>query len=190
MKRGMIVGKITDRKSKRSPQERYRAIYNGARINLLVAMLLTVLNCVLALTGADVYYLFSIAFPYAMVFDGAMSCGLVYSLDEYRSLYEDMAMDFLPMTYLYVMLAIAGVSLLVYLLCWIFSKKHVGWLVAATVLLVLDSAFLVFWYEVDLSMLLDYLFHAWVLIIFVRGLWAHSRLKHLKKRQLDKRAIQ
>ena len=183
------MGKITDQKNKRSPQERYRAIYNGARVNLLVAMLATVLNCVLAVTGADVYYLFSIAFPYAMVFDGAMSCGLVYSLDEYRSLYEDMSMDFLPMAYLYLMIAVACVSLLVYLLCWIFSKKHTGWLVAATVLLVLDSAFLLFWYELDWSMLLDYLFHAWVLIILVRGLWARSRLKHLKKGRLDKKAI-
>ena len=162
-----------------SERELNEAKYRDARVNLLIGMIATVVNCVLAVVGADMYFLFSITFPYAMALDGAASCGLVYDLETYRKMMEDPIAEFLPMPYLYIMLAVAVIPLIVYLLCWIFSKKRVGWLIAATALFVIDSLFLILYFGVDVSMLLDYIFHAWMLFILIRGILAHFKLKAL-----------
>lgn len=162
-----------------SARELNEAKYRDARVNLLIGMIATVVNCVLAVIGADMYFLFSITFPYAMALDGAVNCGLVYDLETYRELMENPLAEFLPMPYLYILLVVAVIPLIVYLLCWIFSKKRVGWLIAATALFVIDTLFLILYFGVDVSMLLDYVFHGWMLFILIRGILAHFKLKAL-----------
>ena len=151
--------------------------YHGARANLLIALIFTVINCVLAVVGGSTYFLFSCSFPYAMASDGAFWTGLMYSAEEYAE-YGLTEADMMPIWYLYIMLVPAVISVVVYLLCWIFSKKRVGWLIAATVLFVLDTLFLILYYGVDVSFIMDYVFHAWVLFILIRGIIAHFRGKN------------
>lgn len=74
--------------------------------------------------------------------------------------------------YLAVGLASAVLVLVPYLLCWIFSKKRRGWMIAALVLFAVDTGALV----VDtlgsddvLYNLPDLLFHIWVLVYLVLG---------------------
>ena len=159
--------------------ERYTLHYNSARANLLLAMIFTVVNGILACIGGNMYFLFSITFPYAMVSEGAFWTGMMGSPEEYAELGFTEA-DMMPMWFLFVMIVPALVALGVYLLCWIFSKKHVGWLIAATTVFVLDTLFLIFWYGVDVTMVLDYLFHAWALFLLIRGCIAHFKLKEVK----------
>ncbi len=157
--------------------ERYAAHYNSARANLLVAMVFTLLNSVLSLIGGNMYFLFSCSFPYTMVSYGAFWSG-IYPPEVYQEL-EVPESDLLPLWFLFVLLVPAVLALGAYLLCWIFSKKHVGWMIAATVLFVLDSLFLILWYQPAADMIMDYLFHAWVLFFFIRGCISYFKLKEV-----------
>ena len=162
-----------------SKGERYEANYNSARINLLIAMVFTLVNCVLSVVGGNTYFLFSITFPYAMVTEGAFWTGIMFSPEEYAELGVP-ASEMMPMWFLFVMLVPAVIALALYALCWIFSKKRVGWMIAATVLFVIDTLFLILYYGVAADFIMDYLFHGWVLFILIRGVISHFRLKEVK----------
>ena len=133
--------------------------YKNARANLLLMLILTVVNVVLYLVGADVMMLFSATVPYyAVAFAFELGAPLVVPL-----------------------MGIALVSLAAYLLCWIFSKKHYGWMIAALVLFVLDSLALVGLYLSvgDASGILDTLIHVWVLWCLIKGVKYGHQLKTL-----------
>ena len=159
--------------------ERYTVHYNSARANLLLAIIFTVVNSILACIGGNMYFLFSCSFPYAMVSEGAFSTGLMFSAEEYAELGYTEA-DMLPIWFLFIMLVPAVITLGIYMLCWIFSKKRVGWLIAATALFVLDTLFLILWYDVAADMIIDYLFHGWALFLLIRGCLAHFKLKEVQ----------
>ena len=154
--------------------------YRGARGNFLLAIILTVMNCVLLAIGGSWYFPFSVSFPYEMIGEGAFWTGLMFTEEEYAQL-EIYAEDMLPMAFLYVMIVVALISLAGYLLCWLLSKKHGGFLIAATVFYVLDTLFLLFWYGISVSCLLDYICHAWVLFVLIRGSVAYFKLKEMER---------
>ena len=121
-----------------------------ARINLMTAILMTVINIVLDLTGSDSYFLFSISFPY-------------YEFDK----------EAIPM--MVVCTAILGF----YVLAWLLSKKKPGWMIAALVAFALDCVYLVvfsffvvqnFSYAASYrDFILEYAFHIWVLVYLIIG---------------------
>lgn len=134
--------------------------YGSARGNLLLMLGLTVINLVLLAVGSDYMLLFSATVPYL---------SLVYGL------YSEMTV------LLVAGIAIAVVAMVAYLLCWIFSKKHYGWMVAALVLFVLDTLCLIgfYFYVGDFSGILDLLIHAWVLYYLIIGVKAGHQLTYL-----------
>lgn len=129
-------------------REQAQQKYNSARSNLLLMLGFTVINIILLVAKADVMFLFAASVPYySMVF------GMVESV------------------LLMPAIVIAVISLALYLLCWIFSKKHVGWMITALVLFVLDTLFgagLFFLLE-EVSGVLDIVIHIWVLYYLVIG---------------------
>ena len=107
-----------------SPRAEAERKYGLARGNLLLALIFTVVNIVLTLVNADIYFLFSAFMPLVMVDLGV-------------ALVPDLGTPVL------VIMAVIGVALIVpCLLCWIFSKKKMGWMIAALVYFVFDTAFL------------------------------------------------
>lgn len=134
--------------------------YNIARSNLLLMIILTVVNIVLLAVGADTMLLFSATVPYYVAAFGIFSeIGQLIAAG----------------------IAIAAVILALYLLCWIFSKKHYGWMVAALVLFILDSIAMVglyIWAE-DFSGILDLLIHIWVLYYLIIGVRYGYKLKNI-----------
>ncbi len=171
------MGKFFGGRRAMSERELLAQKYRDARGNLLLAIIFTVVNCAFAAFGSLRYFLFSCTFPYTMVWMGSLWTGRLYSVEEYEDLLGITEADFFPIWLLYVMIVPAVIALGVYLLCWIFSKKHVGWLIAATALFVIDTMFLILFYGVAVEMVLDYLFHAWALFLFIRGIIAHFKLK-------------
>ena len=119
----------------------------------------------------------SIVFPVTVI---TFACGLMFSPEEYLE-YGWTEMDFWPIELLYVLIGMAAASVLVYLVCWIFSKKQVGWMVAVTVFFAIDTVFLFLWYEIGWDMIVDYLFHAWVMYSLIRGLVGRFRANKLAK---------
>ena len=80
------------------------------------------------------------------------------------------------------MLVAIGIALLVpCLLCWLFSKKKMGWMIAALVYFVFDTAFLLL-FALLLGMLtsiIDIVFHAWIIYYMIVGVKAGIALKTL-----------
>ncbi len=164
-----------------SPKARLENNYNTARINLLVVVMFTLVNVLFTIFDMGYYFLFSASIPFYMTSFGMDVCGRYPRefYDQYYDVpYEELA--FLDSTVFYVILAIVAVIIVLYFLCWLFSKKHVGWMVAALVLFTIDTVMLFLLYGVDFSMLLDYLFHIFVMFYLVYGLIANSKLKKLK----------
>ncbi len=152
-----------------------RAIAQGklkaARSNLLLMIVLTLLNIVLLFFKADYMLLFSATVPYFSV-----AVGMVSEISRF----------------LIVGICLAAIILLAYLLCWIFSKKHYGWMIAALVLFIIDSLFMIGIYVIskDFSGVLDVVIHIWVLYYLVIGVKYGYRLKLLPKEEETEAAFE
>lgn len=137
-----------------------REKYLVARKNLLLMLVLTVVNIVLFVVGADTMLLFSATVPYyGVVFGLVLGNPFIFLLG----------------------VGIAVISLLIYLLCWIFSKKHYGWMVTAMVLFIFDTVVMAVLYVLmaDVSGILDILIHAWVLYYLIMGTRCGIQIKNM-----------
>ncbi len=137
-----------------------------ARSNLLLMLAFTVVNIGLFLFGSDTVMLFSATIPYYAVVFG------FYSVEGVS-------------TYLIVGIAVAAVILLIYLLCFLLSKKNCGWMILALVLFVIDTAALVLlyiWAE-DISGILDGLMHIWIIYYLIVGIKYGRQLKTLPEEE-------
>ena len=143
-----------------SPRQVAEQKYKSARMNLLLMIAMTLFNVVMLLAGSWSVLLFSATVPYFAVAVGVMS-----------------ALDI----FLYPCLIFAGICLLTYFICWIFSKGHYGWMIAAMVLFIIDTLALVaiVIFSGDYSSIVDVLFHGWVLYYLVMGVKTGAQLKNM-----------
>lgn len=132
----------------------------AGRNNLLLAILLTIVNIALFLGGSEMMLLFSISVPYYAVIFGAILGG------------EDMVVTGC---------VIAAVMLAVYFVCWLLSKKRTGWLIAALVLMIVDTIALIAFYLLasEISGILDFVFHAMIIYYLIVGVSSAKKLKEL-----------
>ena len=103
----------------------HQNLVKSARSTLLIAVAFTVLNIVLLLIGSNRYFLYSATIPYYLTFFG-------YMFD-----------NFMVGTYTLTGLTMAVVPVAVLALSWYLSKQNHRWLMAATVVFVLDTAAMV-----------------------------------------------
>ena len=77
-------------------------------------------------------------------------------------------------------IAVAVVLAILYVLPFIFSKKlRPGWLLFTLVIFILDTLFMFIDVGVQSDMLVDYLFHIWVIVSLFIGVSAGYKLKKL-----------
>ena len=131
--------------------------YSAARGGLLLMMILTVVNTVQAALGSESYFVFSDYLAYLCAVFG-------------RIFYEESGESL----YLIVFCAVSALILLPYLLCWIFSKKRRGWLIAALVLFILDTLLVVSdaIAYMEVAYVLDIAFHIWLIVELILGIRA------------------
>ncbi len=175
----MALFKNNPQQTNVSPRQALQIKYNSARGNLLMVILFTVVNIFLLVTNSNSYFLFSAFVPYILVENGWYYTGK-YPTEAYGEYYSEMT--FAADSLLYVLVAVAVIILALYLLCWLFSKKQrAGWIVVALVFFALDTVgylLYAFMYGMlDMSSVIDILFHAWVIYYLVGGLVAHAKLK-------------
>lgn len=172
-----FLTKNKEQKQELSQRQILETKYRNARSNLLVVLAFTVVNIILLVANANTYFLFSAYVPYILADLGMMLCGM-YPKEYYD---EELAgIEFLDKGFLAVMLAIAGVILVLYLLSWIFSKKNRrGWMIFALVLFTIDTALLLLMNGIVLDMILDYVFHGWVIASLISGIVSVGKLKKL-----------
>ncbi len=143
----------------------------GSRSNLLVVVIFTVLNIVLLLLDSGRYFLFSASGPY---YATAFGIGMDYGM---------LQMGYESKVFTIIALVLSAVVLGLLLLCWGMSKKKTGWLTAAFVIMVLDTLVLLGISladpEIFTDNILDFVFHAWVLVSLGSGMSAGKKLKSL-----------
>lgn len=134
--------------------------FNSARANLLLAIILTVVNIALYLLEADLMFLFSATVPYYMVIFGHSSE--------------------IPALFICTVI-VAAVILVLYLLCWILSKKNRVWIRVALVMFIFDTIallFVTFGFE-NTGAVMDIVFHALVLYYLIIGTSAANKLDNM-----------
>lgn len=157
----------------RSNQTIKKNQYGVARGNLVLVVIFTLVNVVLCLLGQDSYFLFSAIVPYFVAMIGAMWGGL-YPPEYYADL-EMTEADFLPVGFVVVCAAVAVVMIALYFVCWLLSKKHVAFMIAALALFVIDTIMMPVLFGISLEWILDYIFHAWVLVSLTLGVVHYFR---------------
>ncbi len=173
------MARYTRNQAQLSPRQLQESRYNGARVNLLIVIVFTLINLILLVTNAGRYMLFSIFIPYLLATTGMEMCGML-PVEYYDAYYEGgyAAQEFFAPSVFYVLLAISLVIVAVYVLAWLFSKKQRGgWMIAALVLFSLDTLAMVFLGGITTDMLIDYFIHAWVIYELAVGVHAWYRLQ-------------
>ena len=156
-----------------TPRQQLETKYKSARLSLILFFAISVLNIVLALTGSDSYYLWTAIIPYYLVVFGMLYCGKLPP--EY---YEDLeGFEFWDPSVLTVFVVIAFIMIAFYGIFWLCSRKNrIGWLVAALVFVVVDTLG-IFVFGFDFSMILDVIFHVWMIYSLAVGIFAGRKLK-------------
>ncbi len=161
-------------------RQKLTARYNGARSNILLVIAFTLVNSVLLVAGSDSYFLFSAAIPYYLTLFGFLYTGRMP--DDYYVGWD----DFSPVadSFLIVTVVAAVVIVALYALMWFLSKKHgYGWLVAALLLFVADTFAMFYFTGFSVDMIMDFVFHAWVLVSLTSGIIAAINLKKLPEEE-------
>ncbi len=160
-----------------SEREMLERNYNQARLNLLIVVIATLVNVVLALVSSDTYFLFTATIPYLLVSLSMLLCGY-YPPEYYEG--ELAGMQVLPGGVLIAAVVVSAVIIALYALAYFLSSKgRVGWLIFALVFFGIDTLTLIGNYGISIDMMLDYAFHAWIIVILVQGIRNHYKLKAL-----------
>ena len=153
------------RQNQMTPRQMPMNRYKSARVDLLLVIIFTVINIVMLFSGSETMMLFSATVPYVAVLVGYLA-----------NIEAGGALDW----FVTGSLIFAFVILAMYLVCWFFSKKRYGWLLAALVLFSLDTVATVFLYLDNLGAgVMDFLIHGIVIWYLAMGVKAGKQLKTL-----------
>lgn len=156
--------------------------YMNARHNLLLVVGFTLINIILLVTNANSYFLFSAYIPYVIVDLGMALCGK-YPAEYYGGEME--SMEFLDNTFFVITLVVAAVFLVLYLLSWLLCKKpRVGWMIFALVFFVIDTAGMLLLAGISADMIMDIVFHGWVIVSLSGAISAYFKLKKLPEEEV------
>lgn len=140
----------------------------GARASLLAVLIFTVVNLAMLLLEIDMYFVFSATVPqYLTAFCMGIDIGQGY-------------LGFGPFTA--IALVVSAVVLVLYLLCWLLSKKRPGWLIAALVFFIIDTVALLavsLLLEILGKTILDLVFHGLIIFQLIQGISANYKLEKM-----------
>lgn len=139
----------------------HETTYMRSRSSLLWVVVFSLVNVVFALIELGTYFLFSATVPYFVAAVGRVA------YEEYGS----------PIFLIFTG-AIALVIVGMYFLFWCMTKRHREWIDAATICFGLDCVGLILLFGFDIGLIVDYIFHAYVMYHLVTGsITAHKLLK-------------
>lgn len=128
-----------------------------SRSNLLLVVALSTVNVILMLINSGIYFLFSAAFP---IF--SIELGQIISEESGNSAYYTIG------------IAVAFLAIAFYGTCYLLSKRYKAFILVALVGFVIDTILLL-WLsilEIDISMIIDMIIHAWVIYYLAIGVRA------------------
>lgn len=150
----------------------------GGRHSLLLIVAFTVVNLLMVVLDSSTYFLFSASVPYYLT---------LYSKGIDNNFVDGPWPENGPVTI--VALVVSGVILLLFLLCWLLSKKRTGWLIPALVLFVLDTLALA-WCTFNIvndpaGNIVDFVFHIWAIWELCLAIRCGSKPKKLPPQTPD-----
>ena len=149
-----------------SPREEVEMKYKRSRYNLLLVAIVSIVNLFYMAFG-ERYFLFSARLPSILV-----ELTLVTAPEDVTVAFAD----------LLVPIVVGVILSLPYLLCFFFSKKRPGWMVAALVFFGLDCIYLLTMYYIT-AVIPDILFHAWVMFYLITGVMNGFKLKKMPEEE-------
>lgn len=154
--------------------------YNGARHNLILVVVLSVINLVMLLLNSDTYFLFSAYLPLLSVGIGMELCGKYPKeyYEEYYSEYE--TLEFFGNEVFIASIVIAVLIIALYLVCWIMAKNQKSvWLIIALALFSVDTVVMLLWNGISSDMIVDIVIHALVIYYLIMGIVVAGKIKKL-----------
>lgn len=173
------MGRITAGAGSTKKAEQLRFCYRLARLGLLVAIIFSVLNCIFTFFGSVFYSEFSFSFPQAMVDNGRFYTGLMYTAEEYAQMGWSSS-DFLAPEFMLLDGGLALLGIGAVTACYFISKKHVGGMIAAAVLLGADIIFEIYWYDIMLAYTTEYILPGLLLAAMIVGIVSRFRLSFIE----------
>ncbi|MBQ8880194.1 MAG: hypothetical protein IJY69_05110 [Clostridia bacterium] len=151
--------------------------YQSARSVFLLVVALTVVNMVMAVVGEDTYFLFSIFIPYFLTFLGAMLCG---KMPEEYYVGENAIEPYESSGIMWVLVAISAIIVIAAAVLWLISKKpSTIKMIVMLAFFALDTVLMLLISGIDLTMILDYVMHAYIIYALITGISAAAKLKAL-----------
>lgn len=167
---------------KTTEHENLESRYKSSISNLLLIIVFSLINVVLLVTNSNTYFLFSAFIPYCLADYGMYFCGM-YPEDYY---YDVQDMEFAGKALFATALAIAAAILLIYFLCWFFAKKKkVAGLIVALAMFVIDTVAMVIVAGISTDLIIDFVFHGWVIFSLVNGVIIYNKLKKLPEEEIE-----
>ena len=161
------------KKTNLSPRETLTNQFHKSIHSIFVLAGFTLINLILIVAKADIYFLFTAYVPYFIAYMGAFLCGMLPP-ETYGEGYT--LMQFLPGSIFAVALIIALVILAFYVLCAFMGRKgKIGWLITALVFFSFDTILTIFLSRT----FIDMAFHIGILISIIFGVVALNKLKKL-----------
>lgn len=156
--------------------------FQTARANLLLMAVLSAINCIFAFLQGSIYLPFCCLAPYMLVSDGLYMTGKMPEdyYEDWAEYYGDMG--FLGDEYLVVLTVISAIIILAFVLCFLLSSKpRLAPLIVSLVLYGLDALYVLYYTVIylDPSMIIDIVFHAWVIFYLISGIIAVTKLRRL-----------
>ncbi len=159
----------------RSPIEMAVANYKTAKMDILLIVAFTAINMIMAISGSGTYFLFSASIPYYLALYASLLTG------RFPPEYYEGGEVFLGNEIFYIMIALAVIFLALYVVCFFMLKKpNKVWFIVVTVAFSLDTLAMfgmLLLGGFDPSMIIDVVFHAYVLFCFIKGIKACSDIK-------------
>ncbi|MDR2943332.1 MAG: hypothetical protein LBV17_12165 [Treponema sp.] len=141
-------------------------VFEKARNNLLAVIAFTAINLILTAFNANINFLFSASLPQFVLQLG-------------KSLEDETGMQI----YMIVALVIAVIIIVPYLVFWLLARRVRGLILAALIYFGIDSLVLLDLIiestntEFDFSVLLEIIFHGWILYYLINGVRAWSKMR-------------
>lgn len=175
------MGKVTAGAGSTRKAATLRMRYRMARTALLIATVFGALNPIfLFFDNVTFYSPFACVFPYGIMWDGMFWTGQLYSSADYQAYFGLTSANMLSPEYLFVVGTFAFLAVAAFATCWVLSRWHAWALVVGTALMVLDTGALLWFFDVSLQYLSEYVMRVLLLVILIMGVVARYRINFIE----------
>ncbi len=175
------MGKLFGNKNQNQLNEKqlYERSYSSAGGSILLVVAFTLINGLLLVANSNTYFLFTAWVPYLLLDLGMYLCGK-YPAEYYEENIADY--NFMNNGVLAFLVSAALLIVLLYVLCWFFSKKgKVGGLIGSLVLMFIDTVIMFVWRGMNADIIMDAVFHGWIIVSMISGISGYYKLKKYEK---------